>query len=215
MELTGEKTIAASRDVVWRALNDPDVLKACIPGCRELTREGEHRFDAVIAQKVGPVSVVFKGQVTLTDVAAPERYRIEGSGKGGAAGFASGAADVRLEALGPDETKVVYAGEGMVGGKLGQLGGRVVDAFVKKMAERFFGALKTTLEPGAEPAAAPAATPDPAPAPMSKAEVKSAVAVAAAANDRLAQPTKPEPDPGEAPHPAGQRKRGFWRRLFG
>lgn len=137
MELTGSRTISAPRDVVWAHLNDAETLAACIPGCQELTGSPDAGFDAVVKQKVGPVSATFKGRVELSDIVAPERYRIAGEGKGGVAGFAKGAAVIRLVDV-PGGTELSYEVEGKVGGKIAQLGSRLIDGFAKKMADQFF-----------------------------------------------------------------------------
>ena len=137
MELNGSRTINAPRDVVWAHLNNAETLAACIPGCQELTGSPEDGFDAVVKQKVGPVSATFKGRVELSDIVVPESYRITGEGKGGVAGFAKGGAIVRLtEAAGG--TELSYEVEGKVGGKIAQLGNRLIDGFAKKMADQFF-----------------------------------------------------------------------------
>ena len=147
MELTGSRTIAAPRDVVWAALNDPAVLKDCIPGCEEMTGSPEEGFEAVVKQKVGPVKATFRGAVTLSNVNPPESYRIDGEGKGGVAGFAKGGADVRLADV-PEGTELRYAVDAKVGGKLAQLGGRVVDSVATRMADEFFERFKTRVEAG-------------------------------------------------------------------
>ena len=145
MELSGTRTIAAPREAVWAALNDPDVLRDCIPGCEALTGSPEEGFEAVVKQKVGPVKATFKGAVSVRDVVAPESYRIEGEGKGGVAGFAKGGADVRLLEV-TEGTELAYAVDAKVGGKIAQLGSRVVDSFAAKMADAFFENFKTRVE---------------------------------------------------------------------
>lgn len=145
MELTGSRTINASRAEVWEALNDPDVLKACIPGCSEMLRDADGGFTAVVTQKVGPVKATFKGAVTLSDIVPLESYTITGEGKGGAAGFAKGGAKVKLEDV-EEGTLLSYEVEARVGGKLAQIGSRLVDGFAKKMADRFFANFQTALE---------------------------------------------------------------------
>ncbi|EEB84702.1 CoxG family protein [Roseobacter sp. GAI101] len=137
MNLSDSKTINADRATVWAALLNPDVLKACVPGCQDMTGSPEDGFEAVVVQKVGPVKATFKGAVTLSDINEPESLTITGEGKGGAAGFAKGGADVRLEADG-DQTILHYEVEAKVGGKLAQLGSRIIDGFAKKMADQFF-----------------------------------------------------------------------------
>ena len=159
MELKGTRQIAADRATVWAALNDPEVLKASIPGCSSLTGSPEEGFEAVVTQKVGPVKATFKGVVRLTDVVAGESYTIAGEGKGGAAGFAKGAADVRLadaELDGAPGTQLDYDVRASVGGKIAQLGSRLIDGFAKKMADTFFENFKAQVEgPGEAPEAAP------------------------------------------------------------
>jgi carbon monoxide dehydrogenase subunit G len=153
MEMAGTRLIAADRAVVWAALNDPEVLKASIPGCQELAPTPEGGFEATVVQKVGPVSATFKGAVRLSDVIEGQSYRISGEGKGGAAGFAKGGADVRLaEAEGG--TELSYTVEAHVGGKLAQLGSRIIDGFAKKMADQFFDRFQAAVEDPA-PADAP------------------------------------------------------------
>ncbi|WP_298430943.1 CoxG family protein [uncultured Jannaschia sp.] len=145
MELTGTRTIAAPRDIVWAKLNDAETLKACIPGCEELTGSPEEGFEAVVKQKVGPVKATFKGAVTLSDVNPPESYRIAGEGKGGVAGFAKGGADVRLAEV-PEGTALSYAVDAKVGGKIAQLGSRLIDSFAAKMADQFFENFQAQVE---------------------------------------------------------------------
>lgn len=145
MELDGTRIIAADRALVWAHLNNADTLRACIPGCEDLTGTPEDGFEAVVKQKVGPVKATFKGGVTLEQVNAPESYRIVGEGKGGVAGFAKGAAQVTLVDLG-DTTELTYHVDAKVGGKLAQLGNRVVGGFAKKMADQFFENFQAIVE---------------------------------------------------------------------
>ncbi len=145
MELEGTRVIAADRATVWDHLNNPETLKACIPGCEELTGSPEEGFEAVVKQKVGPVKATFKGGVTLEDVNAPDSYRIVGEGKGGVAGFAKGSADVSL-ADAEGGTELTYHVDAKVGGKLAQLGSRIVGGFAKKMADQFFENFKEVVE---------------------------------------------------------------------
>ncbi|MBB4230463.1 SRPBCC family protein [Rhizobium mongolense] len=137
MDMTGEERINASRDAVWVALNDPEVLKRCIPGCQSLEMRSPTELTAVVKVKIGPVSATFNGEVTLTNVNAPESYTISGEGKGGVAGFAKGGADVTLRAEGA-ETVLQYAAKAQVGGKLAQLGARLVNSTSQKLAQQFF-----------------------------------------------------------------------------
>jgi len=145
MEMTGTRTIAADRATVWAALNDAEVLKACVPGCEALTGTPEDGFDAVVKQKVGPVKATFKGGVTLSDVDAPNSYRITGEGKGGVAGFAKGGAFVTLADV-EGGTELAYEVEAKVGGKLAQLGSRLIDGFARKMADEFFDRFQAEIE---------------------------------------------------------------------
>ena len=137
MTMKGEVELPANRDVVWAKLNDPEVLKTCIPGCQSLDKLSENEMQAVAKVKVGPISANFKGKVTLGDIDPPNGYRISGEGEGGIAGFAKGGAVVALEAAGPG-TKLTYDVEAQVGGKIAQLGSRIVDGVAKKMADQFF-----------------------------------------------------------------------------
>lgn len=150
MELTGNRIIAADRATVWAKLNDADMLKACIPGCEELTGTPADGFSAVVKQKVGPVKATFKGSVTLEDVVEGESYRLVGEGKGGVAGFAKGAADVRLADV-EGGTELTYVADAKVGGKLAQLGSRLIDGFARKMADQFFEQFQDQVEGPASP----------------------------------------------------------------
>jgi carbon monoxide dehydrogenase subunit G len=156
MKLTGTRTIAAAPEVVWAALNDADVLQACIPGCESLDKTSDTSFEAVVKQKVGPVSATFKGAVDLTDMNPPHSYRISGEGKGGAAGFAKGGADVSLAAV-EGGTELTYNVDAKVGGKIAQLGARLIDGFAKKMADQFFETFQKVVEGTGEPTETPAA----------------------------------------------------------
>jgi len=146
MQMQGERTIRASRAEVWRALNDPDVLQVCIPGCDELVKTSGTGFEASVVQKVGPVKARFKGTVELSDIVKETSYTISGEGKGGAAGFAKGSAKVMLEDI-PEGTQLTYEAEAKVGGKLAQLGSRLIDGFARKMADDFFNRFQNAVEP--------------------------------------------------------------------
>lgn len=145
MDLIGSKKIAASRDIVWQAILSADVLKACVPGCTEMSGSAEDGFEATVVQKVGPVKATFKGEVTLSDMVCPTSLTLTGQGKGGAAGFAKGGAKVHLEQDG-EETTLHYNVEAMVGGRLAQLGSRIIDGFAKKMADQFFSNIQSQIE---------------------------------------------------------------------
>lgn len=149
MEMHGTRQIAAPREVVWAALNEAEVLKASIPGCQELTGTAAEGFEATVKQKVGPVAATFNGKVSLSDVVPLESYTISGEGKGGAAGFAKGSAVVKL-ADSEGGTLLSYQVTASVGGKLAQLGSRLIDGFAKKMADSFFDNFRAAVEPPAE-----------------------------------------------------------------
>jgi carbon monoxide dehydrogenase subunit G len=168
MEMTGEQRIAAPRQRVWEALNDPEVLKACIPGCQSLERDGENGFAAVAEVKIGPIGARFKGAVKLNDLDPPNGYTIDGQGNGGVAGNAKGSAKVRLSDDGAG-TLVSYNVDAQVGGRMAQLGGPIIDATAKQLAGKFFSRFGEivggeTAAP-ATPAEAPAPTPIPAATP--------------------------------------------------
>jgi carbon monoxide dehydrogenase subunit G len=137
MEMTGERRIPAPRQTVWEALNDPEVLRVSIPGCESLEKMADDQMKAIAAVKVGPISARFNGKVQLTDIDPPNGYRISGEGQGGVAGFAKGGANVALFEDGV-ETLLSYQVNAQVGGKLAQLGGRLIDATAKQMADAFF-----------------------------------------------------------------------------
>lgn len=137
MDMQDSRRIAAPRVVVWAALNDPDVLKACIPGCDSIEKLGDDELQAHVTLKIGPVKASFSGKVTLSNIDPPNGYTISGEGQGGAAGHARGGADVRLEEDG-DETVLHYEVRAEVGGKIAQLGSRLIDATAKKLAGEFF-----------------------------------------------------------------------------
>lgn len=214
MDLTGEYRIPASRDIVWRALNDPEILKASIPGCQELEKVSDTELNAKVTAKVGPVKSNFDGQVRLEDLNPPESYRIVGQGKGGAAGFAKGGAQVNLSEEG-DETVLRYEAQADVGGKLAQIGSRVVKSFAKSQADKFFSnfvAEVSARQGGTAPAApseperaAPAAAPGTAPEPVA--------ADAAGQRPAPARPEEPRPtQPSQAPETKGStwNKPAIW-----
>ena len=150
MELAASRNLNADRATVWAALNSAEVLKACIPGCEELTGSPEEGFAATVKQKVGPVSATFKGEVTLSDIVPLESYTITGEGKGGVAGFAKGGAKVALSDAEGGGTELTYEVEAKVGGKIAQLGSRLIDSFATKMADQFFERFQAQVEGTAE-----------------------------------------------------------------
>lgn len=146
MKLEGQKTIPADVERTWAALNDPEVLRDSIAGCESLEQTGEDEYTAALKVRIGPVNARFKGKLKLSDIVAPRSYRITFEGQGGAAGFGKGNADVRLEPQGEGEnTLLSYTAEAQVGGKLAQIGSRLVDAAATKIAEDFFTAFEARL----------------------------------------------------------------------
>jgi carbon monoxide dehydrogenase subunit G len=144
MTMTGEIQLAAPMEAVWTKLNDPKVLKTCIPGCEELEKTDDGGFRAVAKMKVGPVSARFKGKVTLSDLDPPKSYKISGEGEGGIAGFAKGSAVVNLlESEGG--TLLSYQVDAQIGGKLAQLGQRLINGTAKKLADEFFASFARSL----------------------------------------------------------------------
>jgi hypothetical protein len=137
MEMSGEQLIAASQQQTWDALNDPGMLKQCVPGCESIDPIGENQYQVLMVARVGPVSAKFKGKLTLSDMQPPNSYSIAFEGQGGAAGFAKGGAQVRLSPD-SDKTKLAYDVKANVGGKLAQIGSRLIDAAAKKVADDFF-----------------------------------------------------------------------------
>jgi carbon monoxide dehydrogenase subunit G len=164
MEMSGERRIAAPRARVWEALNDPEALKAAIPGCEHIEKHSDTELTARIALKIGPMAAKFTAKVHLENLDPPASYTISGEGNGGAMGFAKGGADVTLEEAGPAETLLRYAVKAQVGGKMAQLGARLIDSTAKQMADQFFDRFAAGLAPAAPGAPAP---PPPAPAAVS------------------------------------------------
>ena len=148
MTMNGEVTLPAGIDAVWAALNDAEVLKACIPGCEQLNKDDDTHFSAVVKVKLGPVKASFKGKVELVDLDPPNGYRIQGEGEGGIAGFAKGGAKVALSDAGNGQTLLRYDVEAQVGGKLMQLGSRLIDSVSKKLADEFFANFAKAVSAG-------------------------------------------------------------------
>ena len=190
MEMTGEFRIPAPRQRVWEGLNDPEVLKQCIPGCQTLEKVSDTEFNGKVVASVGPVRATFGGKVTLSDLDPPQSYTIRGEGSGGVAGFAKGGAKVNLAEDGA-ATLLSYAVQAQVGGKLAQVGSRLIDGVARKMANDFFGHFAAVMAPEEPAPGVPAAARGEVP-PM--APVAEAEAVAAAT-----------PPPTPAPRPAGIR----------
>jgi carbon monoxide dehydrogenase subunit G len=168
MDMTGEYSIAAPRQNVWEELNDPEVLKQCIPGCEEMQKISPTEFTAKVNVKVGPISARFGGKVQLLDLDPPNGCRINGEGSGGIAGFAKGGATVKLVDV-PGGTKLSYSMEAHVGGKLAQIGSRLIDATARKYAEEFFSRFVAIVEQGhaARPVSQPTGPAATAPTPTS------------------------------------------------
>ena len=167
MELTGERLIPATVPATWAALNDAEVLKACIAGCESLERTGPDALTALVALKIGPVSARFKGHVVMTNVQAPHSYTINFDGQGGVAGFGKGSADVALTPEGT-QTRLKYTARASVGGKMAQIGSRLVDAAAGKITEDFFKAFEAHLQADADAAVA---LQPPGPAPVDRSVV--------------------------------------------
>ncbi|HYD31414.1 MAG TPA: carbon monoxide dehydrogenase subunit G [Azospirillaceae bacterium] len=191
MEMTGSHRIAAPRETVWRGLNDPDVLRQSIPGCEEVTKVSDTEFTARLVAKVGPVKAAFSGRVTLSDLDPPRGYTISGEGQSGVAGFGKGGASVILEEDGPESTVLNYTAQARVGGKLAQVGSRLVDQAARKMADDFFARFSDLV-------ASPAETAEPAGPEVAGAEI--------------AVPEIPAPIPSPAPPVPGEGRGhpGLW-----
>ncbi|MEQ9638739.1 MAG: carbon monoxide dehydrogenase subunit G [Alphaproteobacteria bacterium] len=207
MQMSGEQRIPAAREQVWAALNDPAVLQACIPGCDSLEPVGEDGYKATVTAKVGPVKAKFAGQVTLSDIDPPNGYTISGEGKGGAAGFARGGAKVHLAEDG-DGTLMTYEVDANVGGKLAQLGSRLIDGTARKMADEFFAKFSELavshggVAPAAEaPAPAPETTPDTSDYPTAPTTAVDEATAEAEAEAEPAPEPAPEPEPARAAAP--------------
>ena len=158
MKFGGEHTVPARRERVWEALNDPAVLEACIPGVRELEKRSGHEFAATVQARIGPVRASFRGAVTLSELDPPNSYRISGEGAGGAAGFVRGGARVRLEDAPAGATRLAWEAEAQVGGKLAQVGSRLVGGAAKRLAGEFFDAFSEHVGAGAPDAPATTGT---------------------------------------------------------
>lgn len=143
--IEGEETIAASTEKVWAALNDPEILKDCIPGCQSLEKKSDTELAATVVLKIGPIKATFAGDVLLMNLNPPHSYTIAGEGRGGIAGFAKGGADVTLQPDGVDGTVLKYAARAEVGGKIAQLGNRLINSTSKKLAGQFFSSFSARV----------------------------------------------------------------------
>ena len=220
MDMSGQQVIPADRETVWRGLNDADILRQSIPGCESIEMQSDTEMTAKVTAKVGPVKAKFTGAVTLSDLNPPESYRISGEGKGGAAGFAKGGADVKLEEV-EGGTLLSYEVHANVGGKLAQLGGRLIEGTAKRMAGEFFDNFAKAVAPEAaapepapepeaaeapatpEPEATPVGEPMPEMAPASPEATPAEPTAAPSAADVQPEPGTPvvEPSPAEPPAP--------------
>ena len=196
MELTGEQTIPAPRERVWTALNDPEILRRCIPGCQDIQKLSDTELTAKVGLAVGPVKATFNGRVTLSDLDPPNGYKISGEGQGGVAGFGRGSAVVRLTDD-PAGTKLSYSADAAVGGKLAQIGSRLVEATARKLADEFFTRFAAEFPPPPPPpAAAPQTEPVAAPATT---EAPTVAAADAADAPEPAAPPAPAASPRLSP----------------
>lgn len=187
MDLTGEYRIPAPRQDVWRALNDPNILKQCIPGCESVEKLSDTEFTAKVVLKIGPMTAKFSGKGTLSNLNPPKGYTITGEGQGGVAGFGKGTADVNLEEDG-GATVLRYKAAAQVGGKMAQLGARLIDSTTKKLADEFFGKFAQVVSPAPAAAPSPEEVPEAAggaPVAPQKAPPPPAAAPAAEAGGRL------------------------------
>ena len=160
MELSNTRVVPAPPATVWAALSDPAVLKDCLPGCERIEPDGEHAWRVVVSARVGPVSARFNGRMSMTDIEEPVAYTLHFDGQGGAAGFARGEARVTLGSGEAGQTAMTYAAKAQVGGKLAQIGSRLVDGAAAKMADDFFARFVTRVSDAATAAAGPASAPD-------------------------------------------------------
>jgi hypothetical protein len=163
MELANTRIVPASPPVVWAALNDPAILAACLPGCESFERTGDDQYKVVMNARVGPVSARFAGNMTMADIDAPNGYTLRFQGQGGAAGFARGEAQVKLAPEGEQHTSLSYAAKAQVGGKLAQIGSRLIDGAAAKLVDDFFARFTERLAPAAPGVAGTATTPAGAP----------------------------------------------------
>lgn len=148
IDMSGEERISAPIEKVWAALNDPAVLEKCIPGCEKLEANRENGFSATVTLKIGPIKARFAGEVELTNINPPFSYTIAGEGKGGIAGFAKGGADVSLSEEAADTTLLTYVAKADVGGKIAQLGSRLIQSTSKKLAGEFFAKFNQIVSAG-------------------------------------------------------------------
>lgn len=202
MELTGEQQLALPKARVWEALNDPEILKRCLPGCDVFERDGDDRYKVGMVASVGPVKARFNGKLTLSDIQPPNSYALAFDGSGGAAGFGKGQAKVQLSDV-AGGTRLAYTANAQVGGKLAQVGARLIDGVARKMADEFFSRFARAVEEGAAPAlasspaasvpasASASATAPQAPAPVAAPSAAAEAATSARLEATYAAPTRP------------------------
>jgi uncharacterized protein len=200
MDMTGEQVIPAPKGLVWQALLDPDALKACIPGCETVTKVSDTEYTADVVARVGPVKAKFSGAVTLADLDPPNSCTISGEGKGGAAGFAKGSAKVQLADAADGATTLSYTVSASVGGKLAQIGSRLIDGVARKMADDFFSTFNQIVAQRAQ-AAAPAPAPEASPPPPAAAPMPA--------------PARPPSTASVAPTPASSGGLPTWAWVVG
>ena len=189
MEMQGEELINAPREKVWDALNDPEILKQAIPGCEEVVKDSDTSFAAKVKVKVGPVKATFKGAVSLSNIDAPNGYTITGEGKGGAAGFGKGGADVKLEEAPNGATLLKYDVNASVGGKMAQIGSRLIDSTAKKLAGEFFSKFNELVSDSA----------------AAEAPVEAAEAATDTVAEEAAAPVEPTPAPTASEEPKPEK----------
>jgi carbon monoxide dehydrogenase subunit G len=192
MKMSGSQIIQAPREAVWNGLNDPKVLQQSIPGCESIEASSPTQMSAKVVLKIGPVKASFRGAVTLSDIKAPESYRISGKGEGGFAGFASGGATVKLTSNSPSETLMEYDVDAQVGGKIAALGSRLIDSTASSLADQFFTRFASLIRQAPAAAAPPKkikAVKKPAKKPAAKKPAK-AKKVAAKAKKKAVKPRK-------------------------
>jgi carbon monoxide dehydrogenase subunit G len=177
MEMNGSREVPASVETTWHALNDPEVLKACIAGCESIDKVSDNEYQVAMTARVGPVSAKFSGRIALSDIVVPKSYTIRFDGQGGAAGFAGGEAQVELSPAGSG-TRIDYKAKAQVGGKLAQIGSRLIDGAAAKVADDFFGRLVERLGGGKDAGVTPPMVPPEAAAALKKMRIKVAIVVA-------------------------------------
>jgi carbon monoxide dehydrogenase subunit G len=211
MQMTGQRLLPVPPQQAWNALNDPLMLKACIPGCESVTETGPNQYEVLMAARIGPVSAKFKGRLLQSDIVEPQSYTLSFDGQGGVAGFGKGKAEVRLDPV-PEGTQLSYTATAQVGGKIAQIGSRLVDAAASKIADEFFAAFEKALTDQAQALQAAMAAASPA--------VNATDAAPGSASDPTSAPTSapashaaPDATPASSRTPTEDRQR-WWRWAF-